>query len=176
MKQRRDLFLRNIDLLARYNRDFNHRLHAVLGSAEFDRAALFGQMNHLLAMDAIWLSRLGCASWAPPSMLTRYSTPAGNLHQWWDRRVELDAALTGYVALLEMPDLEEAIDFVTEADNAAVRCSRWAALTHVFNHQTLHRGEMVRLLNIDRVHFGNSDLLPHIVEILPETAMAAALS
>jgi uncharacterized damage-inducible protein DinB len=173
---RRGLFLQNLDLLARYNSAFNDRLHAVLRSTEFNRAALFGQINHLLAMDGIWLFRLGTASSMAQSALTRYSAPVGTLDQWWDSRQQLDAGLTEFVHGLDRHDLDDTIEFVTEAENADVCCKRWAALTHLFNHQTLHRGEMIRLLNIDRIQFGNSDLLPHIVELLPAMRPIAALA
>ncbi|MBA3668553.1 MAG: hypothetical protein H0W71_00540 [Sphingomonas sp.] len=60
-------------------------------------------------------------------------------------------------------EAERAIEFVSKADGVKVTC-RWDhALVHLFNHQSLHRGEILRLLSDQVIAFGNSDLLPFIV-------------
>lgn len=161
-------FLRNAELLAAYNVTFNASLNRSLASVDGLPPALAEQLGHLLFMDRLWLARLcretpdrgGCGSERAMQHAVR------NRQGWYDERRALDAALTGFVHCLEEAELDAMIEFVTEAEQATVQCRTWAALTHLFNHQSLHRGEMLRLLASEGVVFGNSDLLPLIVDLV----------
>lgn len=174
MTGERALFLRNADLLAAYNVQFNADLYRALTLLDRPPTALIEQLDHLLFMDHLWLARLGGGATGsrPPALGGSQRVWSGE--RWHAARRELDFALTEFVQALDEIDLERPIVFVTQAEQVMVRCMTWAALTQQFNHQSLHRGEILRLLAISGVTFGNSDLLPLIVEQMPPAAIADA--
>lgn len=174
MTRARALFLRNADMLAAYNVQFNADLYRALMSLDHPPTALIEQLDHLLFMDHLWLARLGGGTTgAQPPALGR-SQRVWSRERWHAARRELDFALTEFIQALDELDLERPIVFITQAEQVMVRCMTWAALTQQFNHQSLHRGEILRLLAISGVTFGNSDLLPLIVELMPPAAMGDA--
>jgi uncharacterized damage-inducible protein DinB len=143
-------------------------------SLDHPPTALIEQLDHLLFMDHLWLARLGGGTTgAQPPALGR-SQRVWSRERWHAARRELDFALTEFIQALDEIDLERPIVFITQAEQVMVRCMTWAALTQQFNHQSLHRGEILRLLTISGVTFGNSDLLPLIVELIPPAAMGDA--
>ncbi|TAM49791.1 MAG: DUF664 domain-containing protein [Burkholderiaceae bacterium] len=170
-------FSDNYRFLARYNRWFNERLYDAcekLGDEERkrDRGAFFGSihgtLNHLVWADTMWLGRFAAQAHAfaalPADLL---ALPAGArhatvLHQDWaglrSQRARLDAAIEAWVA--EMPD-----DFVTRAmrysNTRGVPRAHpmWQAMTHFFNHQTHHRGQVTTLLMQAGVDVGVTDLI-----------------
>lgn len=153
---------RHFTLLARYNATFNRQLFGLLSP---DAAGvghdLLVQMNHIFVMDRLWLDRLqGCEDDARLAVAMD-AMPFAARDDWWAARAPLDAAIADFVAA--PPPLDADIAFVTRADNVRVRCRVDDALTHLFNHQSLHRGEIVHILQRRGVDFGNSDLLPLIV-------------
>jgi len=174
MTLERSLFLRNADLLAAYNVQFNADLRRALLSLDQPSIALIEQLDHLLFMDDVWLTRLGGGTLGSRARAFGSSQRAWSHERWHATRRKLDADLTEFVHALDESDLERPIVFVTQAEQVMVRCTTWAALTQQFNHQSLHRGEILRLLANDGVTFGNSDLLPLIVELMPPVAMAGA--
>src|SRR3569623_2590951 len=152
------LFLRNAELLTTYNRAFNADLNRALAALDHLPAALAAQLEHLLVMDRLWLTRLGAAAGReqPPPIRDRQA--------WYAARRVVDTDIAQFVHDLGEQDLGHEIVFVTEAESMRERCASWAAMTHMFNHQSLHRGEILRLLTQAGVRFGNSDILPMIVE------------
>jgi len=170
-------FSDNYRFLARYNHWFNERLYDAcekLGDEERkrDRGAFFGSihgtLNHLVWGDTMWLGRFaaqGLTFAALPADLlvlpvhARYETM---LHGDWaglrGQRARLDAAIEAWVA--EMPD-----DFLTRtmrySNTKGVQRAHpmWQALTHFFNHQTHHRGQVTTLLMQAGVDVGVTDLI-----------------
>ena len=167
----------NYRFLARYNRWFNESLYDAcekLGDEERkrDRGAFFRSIHHtlthLVLADKMWLQRFarqGVAFEAlAPDLL---DIPQGadytsDLHPDWQdlrrMRERLDAAIEAWVA--EMPD-----DFVIRtmhySNTKGVQRSHpmWQAVTHFFNHQTHHRGQVTTLLMQAGVDVGVTDLI-----------------
>ncbi|ODT21463.1 MAG: diguanylate cyclase [Kaistia sp. SCN 65-12] len=139
-------------MFAAYNRWANARLYAAAGALSpdafrADRGAFFGSLcgtlNHLLVTDRIWLRRL---------------TGAGPEHGALNAIVaeELEA-----LAALRAAEDERLVTFVDSLDEAAIAADftyrpitnprditqpRAAALAHLFNHQTHHRGQASAIL------------------------------
>ena len=169
--------LDNYQFLAKYNRWMNRRLYAACDTLldaerKKDRGAFFKSIHHtlthLVLADKMWLARLANQgvefAELPPALL---SVPAGsdyssNLHPDWDdlkqTRDALDAAIEQWLA--NMPP-EFLLSTMRYANTKGVQRAHpaWQALTHFFNHQTHHRGQVTTLLSQAGVDVGVTDLI-----------------
>ncbi len=142
-------------MFAAYNRWANERLYAAVATlpeADFiaDRGAFFGSLrgtlNHLLVTDLIWLHRLTGGGSAPDRLDAILHRDFAGLEQ--ARRTE-DARLIAYVAGVTEADLAGDIHYRRLArPTEPISQPRAAALAHLFNHQTHHRGQAHTLLTI----------------------------
>lgn len=151
--------------LARYNRWMNDRLYTVCATLpdedrKRDRGAFFhsihGTLNHLLLTDRAWLGRLTGDPHQAVSLDAdgRPIAFSGRLDQelYADfaalrrERVRTDAAIEAWVAGLDAGRLAAPIRYRT---TAGVACEHplWWAVSHFFNHQTHHRGQVTTLLS-----------------------------
>jgi uncharacterized damage-inducible protein DinB len=171
-------FAANYQFLARYNRWMNGRLFDAceqLSDAQrrLDRGAFFGSitasLNHLLWADRMWLGRFAAQGVAFPALASSglLDLPAGAVHgtiihddwaQLRNARNALDAAIEAWVR--DMPE-----DFLTRTmrysntKGVLREHPAWQALTHFFNHQTHHRGQITTLLSQAGVDVGMTDLI-----------------
>jgi len=167
----------NYKFLARYNRWINQRLYAAAGQLtdeerRRDRGAFFGSLHgtleHLVWADKTWLRRFAAQDAAftalTPQLLAlpEGATYGTQLHGSWDelRRVrdQLDAAVEDWVA--QMPQ-DFPLRTMRYANTRGVERAHpaWQALTHLFNHQTHHRGQATTLLMQAGVDPGTTDLI-----------------
>jgi uncharacterized damage-inducible protein DinB len=151
--------------MARYNRWMNERLYALcaeLPDAERkrDRGAFFrsvhGTLNHLCVADHIWLGRFVGVPRAFPSLDHELHADFAALRA---ERAALDERIDAYVAGLTPAALGQDLVYTSMVDPAPRRLPLWAALTHFFNHQTHHRGQLTTLLSQSGVDPGVTDLL-----------------
>jgi uncharacterized damage-inducible protein DinB len=170
-------FIDNYRFLARYNRWFNGRLYASceqLPDAERkrDRGAFFGSihgtLNHLVWGDQMWLKRFAVQGVEFPSLGgTLLDLPVGAvhatvLHSDWEalrsKREQLDAAIEAWTG--EMPP-GFPLQTMRYANSKGVQREHpaWKALTHFFNHQTHHRGQVTALLAQAGIDPGVTDLI-----------------
>lgn len=170
-------FTDNYRFLARYNAWFNERLYAAceqLPDAERtrERGAFFGSihgtLNHILWGDKLWLSRFAAqetrfAALTPQLVqLPAEAVHATLLHADWNglkaERARLDTAIEAWVA--QMP-AEFPLSTMRYANTKGVKREHpaWKALTHFFNHQTHHRGQVTTLLMQAGVDPGMTDLI-----------------
>jgi len=170
-------FADNYRLLARYNRWFNQRLFDACEQLtdeerKRDRGAFFGSihntLNHLIWGDQAWLKRFaaqGVAFEALPDSLL--ALPAGALHgtvlyeNWAALRAQrerLDAAIEDFANRMP-PDFP--LRTMRYANTRGVQREHpvWQALTHFFNHQTHHRGQVTALLMQAGIDPGTTDLI-----------------
>jgi uncharacterized damage-inducible protein DinB len=170
-------FADNYRLLARYNRWFNQRVYDASEqltdeARKRDRGAFFGSihntLNHLVWGDQAWLKRFaaqGVVFEALPDSLL--ALPAGALHgtvlyeDWAALRAQrdrLDAAIEDFAGRMP-PDYP--LRTMRYANSRGVRREHpvWQALTHFFNHQTHHRGQVSALLMQAGVDVGVTDLV-----------------
>ena len=136
--------------MARYNRWQNQSLYGVadtLSDAERKRArgAFFGSihatLNHLLWADRIWMSRL--AGTAPPSGGIPESV--STYEAWSDlerERRACDEAIIAWADGLDRDALAGDLTWYSGAAKAQLSRPRWLLITHMFNHQTHHRGQV----------------------------------
>lgn len=172
-----DALVENYRFLARYNRWFNERLYDACErlpdeERRRDRGAFFGSihgsLNHLVWGDRLWLRRFAAQGFAfEPLSADVLELPPGAVHgtvlypEWATlrgARARLDTAIEGWTGGM-------AADFplrtMRYANTKGVERAHpmWQALTHFFNHQTHHRGQVTTLLSQAGVDVGVTDLI-----------------
>jgi len=167
----------NYQYLARYNAWFNQRLYDAceqLPDEERRRelGAFFGSihrtLNHILWGDLLWLQRFAAQGVPFPALdAGLLSLPAGVvhetvLHEDWTplraRRERLDDAIMRWVTEMPVAFPLQAMRYAntrgTQREHPA-----WKALTHFFNHQTHHRGQISTLLMQSGIDPGVTDMV-----------------
>ncbi|HYF44096.1 MAG TPA: DinB family protein [Ramlibacter sp.] len=169
--------IENYRYLARYNAWFNERLYDAceqLADAERrrDRGAFFGSihgtLNHIVWADQLWLQRFAAqgGQGAPldPKLL---ALPPGAMYEavlfeeWGGLRAhrrQLDAAIERWVDAMPA---NFPLQTMRYANSKGVQREHpvWKALTHFFNHQTHHRGQVTTLLMQAGVDPGVTDMI-----------------
>lgn len=171
----------NYLFLARYNHWFNQGLYDACEQLDDEerkraRGAFFGSihhtLNHLVVGDQVWLKRLRQCAWDHgygPGALTDQvldlpdacSLDMVLYPRWADlraKRLQMDLALQAWLG-----DLPEAFPNFTMRYSNSKGVQRehpaWQAMTHFFNHQTHHRGQVTTLLMQSGVDVGVTDLI-----------------
>ncbi|PPE65669.1 damage-inducible protein DinB [Caldimonas caldifontis] len=163
--------------MARYNRWFNQRLFgaaASLNDAERkrDRGAFFGSihatLNHIMVGDKIWLGRLraqGAPFDALPAEVVHLSEFRGlgmtlfdDFHALCKHREAMDAAIEDMAAALSPEAVSRPMRYANTQGHAREH-PIWQALSHLFNHQTHHRGQVTTLLMQAGIDPGVTDLI-----------------
>ncbi|WP_437681465.1 DinB family protein [Sorangium sp. So ce131] len=161
--------------LARYNVWMNNKLYRLVGELDDaerrrDRGAFFksihGTLNHILLADRTWMGRFtGDAD--------RFSSrdASGNVVEITSLGQELyadftelsrerektDADILAWVNQLEEGALSRDLSYLRSG--ARHTYPLWFAVTHFFNHQTHHRGQVTTLLTQLGIDPGVTDLL-----------------
>lgn len=153
---------RHFAILAQYNAVFNRQLNRVLARHFVELPGdILIQANHIFVMDRLWMDRLCRSADAARLGIAMDAVIFRDTSDWWEERQALDRKIAEFV--IAACAFDEEIAFSTRADNVPVRCRIDDALTHLFNHQSLHRGEIIHVLGRHGVDFGNADILPLVV-------------
>lgn len=177
MEQAALAFVENYRFLARYNRWFNERLFDACDrlpdeERRRERGAFFGSvhgsLNHLLWGDRLWLARFAAQGVVFAALgddvlaLPPGASHGTILYQDWSglraARVRLDDAIEGWMR--DMPP-DFPLRTMRYANTKGIERAHpmWQALTHFFNHQTHHRGQVTTLLSQAGVDVGVTDLI-----------------
>jgi uncharacterized damage-inducible protein DinB len=155
-----------IKRMARYNRWQNENLCSAADrlsdeARRQDRGAFFGSihatLNHLLWTDEIWMSRF----WGTPR--PQGGIPEStSLRAYWDQlkrdRVTFDARIIEWADELDDIVLSGDLTYYSGAAKRDITAPRWLLITHVFNHQTHHRGQVHCMLTQAGIRPGDTDL------------------
>lgn len=174
-------FLDNYRFLARYNRWMNQRLYQACEQLSDEerkqpRGAFFGSvhhtLNHLILADQVWLRRFArCGADSGVvfpdlsanvlDMPERYSLDMILFDDWAALKVkrdQLDEAIEAWLA--GMPDVYPQSTMRYSNSKGVERAHpAWKAMTHFFNHQTHHRGQVTTLLMQAGVDVGVTDVI-----------------
>jgi len=149
--------------MAWYNREMNRKIYAVCSGLtdeerKRDLGAFFGSihgtLNHLVLTDRAWLVRFtGDAekyrSRDSSGKTIEYKTLAHVLYPDWNdlcrEREKTDEDIIRYVAGLTPDAVSRTLSYQTSSGEP---CSHpvWWALSHMFNHETHHRGQVTTLM------------------------------
>jgi uncharacterized damage-inducible protein DinB len=155
----------HFETLAQYNRWMNERLYAVcreLSDADRkqDRGAFFrsihGTLNHGLLGDRLWLARFRHEGFTTTGLDEELYADFETLSR---ERGRTDDAIDAFVAGLEDQALAAPFRFRAVVVDREFTFELRFLVTHFFNHQTHHRGQLTTLLSQAGVEPGVTDLL-----------------
>lgn len=135
-------------MMADYNRWANAKVYDMaedLSEEEFNRdmGAFFrsvcGTLNHILVADLIWMRRL-TGEGEPPSRLDAILHP--DLAGLRKAREAMDTRIAETIAGMDEADFAGTRTYTTIVSPDEVTTPVKDILTHIFNHQTHHRGQV----------------------------------
>jgi uncharacterized damage-inducible protein DinB len=150
--------------MAQYNQWMNSRLYAVCANLtdeqlRQDRGAFFksiyATLNHILYGDLAFMARFTQNPSAAPAF-------GVDLHGNWKSlraaREELDQSMLAWASSLTTAWLEEILTYTSNIDGKSRSVPKWVLVTHMFNHQTHHRGQVTTLLSQMGLDIGSTDI------------------
>jgi uncharacterized damage-inducible protein DinB len=153
--------------MAAYNRWQNGNLYgAADGLSDADRktprAAFFGSihatLNHLLWGDQVWMHRF--AGFPKPGA-PNIPASVAMFESWGDlkrERAAFDQAITDWAERIDPEWLAGDLVWFSGSTGREMRQPRWLLVTHMFNHQTHHRGQVHCMLTQAGAKPGTTDL------------------
>lgn len=151
--------------MAAYNRWMNDKLYAVCGELsdaerKADRGAFFGSihgtLNHLLLADRVWMGRFTAEPYAVRGLDQELYADFAELRR--EREAE-DRRIERWAAALTDEALDGQLEYTTIVNPAPRRSDLWLCVSHLFNHQTHHRGQLTALLAQAGKDYGVTDLM-----------------
>ncbi len=170
------MFLDHVRAMAAYNAWMNGRLIEAAGrlpaeTVQQDRGAFFGSIlgtfDHLMVADLTWLRRLsGHPSGAGlADALAGFPAPKrlnerlhATLTELAPVRARLDGVISAYAEGLTEAHVAIPLAYRSMSGEGHVKALR-AVLSHLFNHQTHHRGQITTLLFQVGIDPGATDLI-----------------
>jgi len=163
-----------IRTMAEYNAEMNRRLYSAaarLSDAErrLPRGAFWGSIHgtltHILWGDRQWMSRFD--AWPKPT--TPIKESAQMIEEFPVLRAErekADVGISGWAAKVDDARLAGELTWFSGAANREVRAPLRLLVTHFFNHQTHHRGQVHAMLTAAGQQTGDTDLFLLVPEIV----------
>jgi uncharacterized damage-inducible protein DinB len=148
--------------MATYNQWMNRKLYDVCADIpdlerNSDRGAFFksihGTLNHILVADLIWLGRFTQQPFIAKLDQELYI----NFSDLRTERERLDRVILEWAQNLTPSWLSETLTY-TNSSGCTRTLPYWLLVTHMFNHQTHHRGQLTTLLNQMGYDSGVTDL------------------
>ncbi len=175
--------MKSIDLLrefSQYNYWINKKIIKSLSTFEKENCerthlAIFQHsisiLNHILAIDLIWLNRFRCNLKSDElekilNCTDEYIIPDrmniilfDDIESLRKSRENIDSILCKFIDSLKSQDLFIEIRFTTKSERREIICQLGKLLLHQLNHQTSHRGDVLSSMQILGLDIGNNDLL-----------------
>ena len=159
-----------LSALARYNTWMNGKLYELVATLsdeerKRDRGAFFksihGTLNHLLVADRIWLGRFTGVTvpegfMGPDGIRSLDHELYADFEELRRQRALTDGVLSAWVAELTPARLAAPLVFMRRGQRHEVPL--WWTVSHLFNHQTHHRGQLTTLLSQHGADPGVTDL------------------
>jgi len=154
-----------VETMARYNTWMNERLYAVCADIpdeerKRDCRAFFrsihGTLNHILLADKVWMGRFEGQPFKVDSLDQELFADFDELRA---ERAAMDARIEAWASALTDDALMSEFRFTSIIKPGRLACSLWLPVTHFFNHQTHHRGQLTTLLSQIGKDYGVTDLI-----------------
>ena len=149
---------------ARYNQWMNEKLYAACAALSDDQrkencGAFFGSLhstlNHLLFGDRAWMKRFTGRAYMLKPIGEDIHDDFGDLKT---ARRDMDKEISEWAAGLTEDWLAQSVEWKSGVDGATRKQPRWRLASHMFNHQTHHRGQATTLLSQRGIDIGSTDL------------------
>ena len=152
------------ETMADYNAWMNERLYGLCNSIpdidrKKDRGAFFGSihrtLNHILFGDLAFMSRFtGDPAEIPELGIDLHS----DFEELKSARRALDQRIQSWSASLSEEWLQQGLTYSSKVDGVTRTMPRWVLVSHMFNHETHHRGQITTLLSQMGLDVGTTDL------------------
>lgn len=152
--------------MSAYNRWMNDRLYETCAAMpdeerKADRGAFFrsihGTLNHILLADRVWMGRFTNEPFTIKSLDQELYSDFTELQE---ERRKTDTAIATWADGLTEEALAARLNFTSQVSPKKPRSyPLWVAVTHLFNHQTHHRGQITTLLSQAGQDMGVTDLM-----------------
>ncbi len=157
----------HVTLMAAYNAWQNVSIYGAAAELSDDqrrleRGAFFGSIHktlvHLLWGDRMWMNRF--AGTAMPSVSTIPESP-GMIDDWdelWAARQAFDATVSDWAGDVDEGWLAGDLTWHSGSTGREITKPAWLLVTHMFNHQTHHRGQVHCMLTQAGVRPNDTDI------------------
>lgn len=154
-----------LTLMADHNHWMNEKLYAVCAgipdeARKRDLGAFFrsihGTLNHLLLVDRLWLGRITGEPFPIRSLDQELYADFDTLKR---ERADTDVVIAGFIAGLQPARLAEPLTYTSFVKKESVTLPLGLILTHLFHHQTHHRGQITMLISQLGYDFGETDMI-----------------
>ncbi len=154
-------------LMARYNRWQNQNLYAGAdrlpdSERRRDQAAFFGSIHgtlcHLVFGDQAWMHRFAGTPAPQAKTIAESATAIADWDELKRTRVAFDETIVRWADTLDPAWLEGDLTWYSGAMSRNVTKPKWELVTHMFNHQTHHRGQVHCMLTQAGVKPGDTDI------------------
>ena len=158
--------------MARYNAWQNKQITDILNVMNEeeiwrDRGGFFGSimhtLSHLLWGDTLWMSRWCDDVQAPHQSIAESVGFCETFGDWQAQRFQMDGRIRIWSETLSNVDLKGTLAWFSGALGRDVEEKRTLCITHMFNHQTHHRGQIHAMLTAAGLQAPVTDLF-----IMPE--------
>lgn len=139
-------------LMAEYNHWMNQKIYSVCAEIpdekrKQDLGAFFqsihGTLNHLLYGDKAWMGRFTNNPFSVKIIGQQLYADFDDLRR---ERENTDLQILEWVKNLDSNWLNQPNEYVSNVDHQQYILPTWVLVTHMFNHQTHHRGQVTTLI------------------------------
>lgn len=151
-------------LMAQYNEWMNSRMYALCASLPAEELhrnrgaffeSIYGTLNHIAYGDLAFMSRFT----GNPRVVPDPGTDLfGTFSRLRAERETLDRRILVWSESLSQDWLAEPLTYTSKIDGKTRTVPRWVLVTHMFNHQTHHRGQVTTLLSQMGLDVGTTDI------------------
>jgi uncharacterized damage-inducible protein DinB len=152
--------------MAAYNAEMNRRIYAAAGrlpepARRLERGAFWGSIHgtlcHLLWGDQMWMSRFD--GWPKPTVgIKQSSTLIADFEELSLARIDADRRISTWAGRVGDDWLGREMVWFSQAANREQRQPHGLLVTHFFNHQTHHRGQVHAMITACGEQTGDTDL------------------
>lgn len=151
-------------IMAEYNQWMNHKLYSLCASIpdaerKQDNKAFFksihSTLNHIMYGDLAFMSRLTGHPKQVPELGEDIHTNFDDLRE---ARSDLDVRILNWAATVSEDWLGENLTYESKVDGKHRTLPKWVIVTHMFNHETHHRGQITTLLSQMELDIGSTDI------------------
>lgn len=113
-----------------------------------DKGAFFksihSTLNHIYYGDLAWIERLRDNTFTPRQIgVDLYD----DFKELKEAQEKMDSDIINWADSLTQEKLNQTFDYVSNVENFSRKLPVWVLATHMFNHQTHHRGQVTTLVN-----------------------------
>lgn len=161
------------NMMARYNQWINDNLYAVCAELSDEQrkagrglffSSIHGTLNHVLLADKLWLGRFIHEPFEVAGLDQELFAEFTSLRE---ARADTDRLILEWTVGLTEAELASNLEYRSVSNPAPRSLPLWIAVTHFFNHQTHHRGQVTAALSQLGRDYGTTDLINS--PALPET-------